>query len=134
MRSIAIGFCALALSVPAQLAGAQQSLQSSTPGPTVASQLADAVTPASAGGASGETAAAGPTIESAAVGFRLTVDKNESREAAQIFRRGQGQDVALMVVGVGAMIVGAIIGDTAGTVILIGGAAMALFGLYNYLE
>lgn len=100
----------------------------------MASPVVEAVTPASAGGASGETAAAGPTIESAAVGFRLTVDKNESQEAAQIFRRGQGQDVALMVVGVGAMIVGAIIGDTAGTVILIGGAAMALFGLYNYLE
>ena len=45
-----------------------------------------------------------------------------------------GQDVALMVVGVGAMIVGALVGETAGTIIIIGGAAMALFGLYHYLE
>ena len=45
-----------------------------------------------------------------------------------------GQDVALMVVGAGAMIVGAIVGDTPGTIILIGGAAMALYGLYHYLE
>ncbi|HZE08648.1 MAG TPA: hypothetical protein VE110_07800 [Gemmatimonadaceae bacterium] len=48
--------------------------------------------------------------------------------------RHQGQDVALMAVGVGAMIAGALIGDTPGTIILIGGAAMALFGLYHYLE
>jgi hypothetical protein len=39
-----------------------------------------------------------------------------------------------MAVGVGAMIVGAIVGDTPGTIIVIGGAAMALFGLYHYLE
>jgi hypothetical protein len=39
-----------------------------------------------------------------------------------------------MVVGVGAMIVGALVGDTAGTIILIGGAGMALYGLYHYLE
>ena len=103
MRIIAIGFC-LAL-LPA-VAGAQQSLRS---------------------------AASGPTIQSAAVGFRATSD-NKSLKAAQVIRRGAGQDVALMVVGVGAMVAGAIIGDTAGTIILIGGAAMALYGLYNYLE
>jgi cytochrome c biogenesis protein CcdA len=39
-----------------------------------------------------------------------------------------------MVVGVGAMVAGALIGDKAGTIIIIGGAAMALFGLYQYLE
>ena len=39
-----------------------------------------------------------------------------------------------MAVGVGAMIAGALIGETAGTIILIGGAAVALFGLYHYLE
>ena len=127
MRSIAIGFCALAFISP--LASAQQSLQSSAPAPAVQSS---AVKSAPAG-AVAQAAAAGPTIEAAAVGIRPS-PSNESVEAAQIFRRGQGQDVALMVVGVGAMIVGAIIGDTVGTVILIGGAAMALFGLYNYLE
>jgi hypothetical protein len=39
-----------------------------------------------------------------------------------------------MVVGVGAMIVGALVQGTAGTIIIIGGAGMALYGLYNYLE
>jgi hypothetical protein len=104
MRIIAIGFLALAL-CPA-MSGAQQSLRS---------------------------AAKGPTIQSAAIGFRVA-DENAPLKAAAQVRRGQGQDVALMAVGVGAMIVGAIVGDTAGTVILIGGAALALWGLYNYLE
>ena len=103
MRIIALGFC-LAL-LPA-VAGAQQSLRS---------------------------AVAGPTVQSAAVGFRATTDNNTALKAGPI-RRGAGQDVALMVVGVGAMIAGAIIGGTAGTIVLIGGAAMALYGLYNYLE
>jgi hypothetical protein len=34
---------------------------------------------------------------------------------------------------VGAMIVGALVEDTAGTIIIIGGAGMALYGLYHYL-
>jgi len=83
------------------------------------------------------TAAKGPTLQAAAVGFRVSearVDASTKLTAAPIIRRHQGQDVALMAVGVGAMIAGAIIGDTAGTIIIIGGAAMALFGLYHYLE
>jgi hypothetical protein len=79
----------------------------------------------------------GPTLQAAAVGFRVKtakVDKSTQSTAAPLIARHQGQDVALMAVGVGAMIAGALIGHTAGTVILIGGAGMALFGLYHYLE
>jgi|SRR6185436_19173232 hypothetical protein len=82
-------------------------------------------------------AAKGPTLQAAAVGFRTTeakVGASTSITAAPIVPRHQGQDVALMAVGVGAMIAGALIGDTAGTIIIIGGAGMALFGLYHYLE
>ncbi len=108
MRFLAISFCALALAPAAS--GAQQS----------AKPLAN-----------------GPTLQAAAVGFRASearVDASTKVTAAPIVRRNQGQDVALMVVGVGAMIAGALIGDTAGTIIIIGGAGMALFGLYHYLE
>jgi hypothetical protein len=82
------------------------------------------------------TAGKGPTLQSAAVGFRVNEAKVDAstKATAPLVRRNQGQDVALMAVGVGAMIVGAIVGDTAGTIIIIGGAAMALFGLYHYLE
>lgn len=108
MRFLAISFCALAL-LPAA-SGAQQSAQNSVKG---------------------------PTLQAASVGFRLNeakVDASTKVTAAPVIRRHEGQDVALMVVGVGAMVAGALIGDKAGTIIIIGGAAMALFGLYQYLE
>jgi hypothetical protein len=108
MRFLAIGLCALAM-LPA-VSRAQHS-----------SQLA----------------VKWPTVQAAAVGFRTTeakVNATTKSTAAPIVSRHQGQDVALMAVGVGAMIAGALIGDTAGTIIVIGGAGMALFGLYHYLE
>jgi hypothetical protein len=85
---------------------------------------------------SAKAATKGPTFESAAVGVRVSDKKvDASTEATAAQRRPRaGQDVALMVVGVGAMIVGALVSGTAGTIIIIGGAAMALFGLYHYLE
>jgi len=108
MRILAIGLCAIAM-LPA-VSSAQHSAQ---------------------------LAPQGPRIQAAAVGFRVNdakVDASTKTTAAPIVRRHQGQDVALMVVGVGAMIAGALIGDTPGTIIIIGGAGMALFGLYHYLE
>jgi len=107
MRFLAVSFCALAL-IPAA-SSAQQSA---------------ALTPK------------GPTIQSAAVGFRVSEAKVDASTKATVapIARHQGQDVAFMIVGVGAMIAGAIAGGTAGTIIIIGGAGMALFGLYHYLE
>jgi len=43
-------------------------------------------------------------------------------------------NTALMLVGAGTMIVGAIVGGDAGTIILLGGAALGIFGLYRYLS
>ena len=108
MRFLAIGLCALAM-----LPAGSQAQQSS------------------------QLAAKGPTVQGAAVGFRTPeakVDAATKSTAAPIVSRHQGQDVALMAVGVGAMVAGALIGGTAGTIIIIGGAAMGLFGLYHYLE
>ena len=108
MRFLALSLCALAL-VPATSI-AQQSVVSSQKG---------------------------PTLQAATAGFRVStarVDGSTKSTVAPI-HRGAGQDVALMVVGVGAMIVGALIeNSTAGTIIIIGGAGMALYGLYHYLE
>jgi hypothetical protein len=108
MRFLAISFCALAL-----LPGTGNAQQSAALKPQ------------------------GPTIQAAAVGFRVKeakVDASTKVASTALVQRHQGQDVALMVVGVGAMIAGALIGDTAGTIIIIGGAGMALYGLYHYLE
>jgi hypothetical protein len=108
MRFLAISFCALAL-IPA----ASNAQQSAKPSPK------------------------GPTLQAAAVGFRVSEAKVDAstKVTAALVRRHQGQDVALMAVGVGAMIAGALIDNsTASTIIIIGGAAMALYGLYHYLE
>lgn len=108
MRFLAISFCALVI-LPAA-SGAQQQAKNSLKG---------------------------PTLQAASVGFRVNeakVDASSKVTAAPVIRRHEGQDVALMVVGVGAMIAGALISDKAGTIVIIGGAAMALFGLYHYLE
>lgn len=107
MRFLAISICALAL-IPAAI-DAQQVMNSKS----------------------------GPTLTAASVGFRVTqakVDASTKVTAAPLIARHQGQDVALMAVGVGAMIAGALIKDTPGTIIIIAGAGMALFGLYHYLE
>jgi hypothetical protein len=107
MRFLAISICALAC-IPS-LSRAQQATKSGS----------------------------GPTFAAASVGFRVSeskVDGSTKITAAPLVARHQGQDVALMAVGVGAMIAGALIGDTPGTIIFIGGAGMALFGLYHYLE
>jgi hypothetical protein len=45
-----------------------------------------------------------------------------------------GQARAMMVVGVAALIAGAIIGDTPGTIVMVGGAVIGLIGLYDYLQ
>jgi hypothetical protein len=98
---------------------------------------AAALAPAVSSAQQATKSSVGPTLQSASVGFRVNevrVDRSTKVTAAPVIRRHAGQDVALMVVGVGAMIAGALIGDTPGTIIIIGGAGMALFGLYHYLE
>ena len=95
-----------------------------------------AIVPCASGAQQATTASAkGPTLQAAAVGFHVDQSKVSAVTKVNVAPRPHaGQDVALMVVGVGAMIVGALVGDTAGTIIIIGGAGMALFGLYHYLE
>ncbi len=45
-----------------------------------------------------------------------------------------GQSRAMMVVGAAALITGAIIGGDPGTIIMVGGAVIGLYGLYTYLQ
>ena len=45
-----------------------------------------------------------------------------------------GRNPALMIVGVAALLVGAVVGGTAGTVVMIVGGIMGLVGLWNYLQ
>ena len=60
------------------------------------------------------------------------VSLRESQLVAQ--RRNVGRPVALMIVGFGALLAGAIIGDDVGTIFMVGGALIGLVGLYEYLK
>jgi len=42
-------------------------------------------------------------------------------------------DVALMIVGGAALIIGSVIGDDAGAMMMVGGGVLGLVGLYRYL-
>lgn len=78
-------------------------------------------------------AAAGPTVAASVAGIRRTAPA--STTAAPAARQlGAGRNVALMVVGGAALIIGAIIGGTAGVLIAVGGAVVGLYGLYNYVQ
>lgn len=81
-----------------------------------------------------------PARGAAITGLRAGVHVRETTRPAEITmapaatRAGLGQARAMMVVGVAALISGAIIGGQAGTFIMVGGAVIGLVGLYDYLQ
>ena len=81
-------------------------------------------------------ASTGPTVQAAAVGIRVApaAAPAEATKAKSRRRSGINQDVALMIVGVSAMVAGSFIDGTGGTVFLVGGAAIGLWGLFNFLQ
>ena len=76
----------------------------------------------------------GPTIlaASAAVRPALHMDARvpHALDVQQRLRRSE----TLMIVGGAIFLAGAIIGDDAGTIIMIGGAGIGIYGLYLYLQ
>ena len=79
------------------------------------------------------------TLASSLVGLRAGVHAKETARpnhptAAAASHANLGQARAMMIVGAAALVAGAIIGDTPGTVIMVGGAVIGLVGLYDYLQ
>ena len=74
---------------------------------------------------------AGPRLDMTATAVRASVTANASAPSP---RKNLGQPIALMIVGGAAVLIGAIVGGGPGTIIMIGGAAAFLIGLYQYLE
>jgi hypothetical protein len=74
---------------------------------------------------------AGPRVDRTATAVHNTVTPSATMLAQ---RKNLGQPIALMVVGGAAIIVGAVIGGDAGTIIMIGGLVALLVGLYQYVE
>lgn len=99
--------------------------------------LAVAQAPASAPKATAATSyapkSAGPTVESTRLGVQRVSDASKA-PAAYDAHVGAGRNVALMVVGGAALIVGAVIGGAAGLLIAVAGAAVGLYGLYYFIQ
>lgn len=78
-------------------------------------------------------APSGPFSEEASVAVRSTDAPLSAEEAAIALyqqRRGLRRGQALMLVGATALVTGLIVGDTAGDMLVIGGAVIGLYGLY----
>jgi hypothetical protein len=75
----------------------------------------------------------GPTLQTATIAphFEIVGDGHTAVAAA---RRPFGLSQTLMIVGGAAFVAGAIIGDDAGTVMMVAGAGVGLYGLYLYLH
>lgn len=80
----------------------------------------------------------GPTLSAATVGVRAGAPTlaQEALGKAPAFQsnRSNRNALSLMIVGAAALLVGAVIGDDAGTIIMVGGAVVGLFGLYHFLN
>jgi hypothetical protein len=77
-----------------------------------------------------------PTLESSALSLRVTpVTAPASTSIAPLpAQGGQSANVALMIVGGAMMVVGSVIHGDTGTIIMVGGGAIGLVGLFRYLS
>ena len=83
---------------------------------------------------------AGPARSALSAGARPVAAERLSasaveEEASALRRRARfSRAETFMIVGGAAFLAGAIIGDDAGTIVMVGGAAVGLYGLYLYLQ
>ncbi len=86
--------------------------------------------------AAGEATPVGPVLTAGLV--RYVPSASRSLDAPIVERRqrgpGLGRNVALVIVGVAAMIIGSDVDDTPGTLLVAAGAGMTLYGLYYILK
>ena len=76
----------------------------------------------------------GPTILAASAAVRPDLRMDASTPPALDVRQQLRRSETLMIVGGAILLAGAIIGGDAGTIIMIGGAGVAIYGLYLYLQ
>lgn len=100
-------------------------------------QSATALAPASPVPAvSTAPAASSSMVRSDVAGIQVKADANAPLVVSSAAAEGlhQGEGVALMAVGGAGLVAGLLIGDSAGTAIAIGGLAVGLVGLYEYVR
>lgn len=129
LARLALG-ATLVTAIPAALAA-----QSNAPALARPTDSGVATTSRDAGGAvvaKGDTRVIGPRTESAIAGVRLQVaDAPLAAPPVASPRTTRGQ--ALAIVGGAAFLGGIIIGDSAGTVIAVGGLGVGVYGLWLWL-
>lgn len=113
-----------ALAANAAPAGAQSASQNdSTPTPALVATSSQPDSNADVRGPRLAAARVAAHTESAPIGAPPVIQNRSSNRNA----------VALMAVGGAALVVGAVIGDDAGTLVMLGGAVVGLYGLYLFL-
>ena len=78
--------------------------------------------------------AAGPTLDGAIVAVRAPMTATTREAPGAALARPLRQSETLMIIGGGLFLTGAIIGDDAGTILMVGGVVTGLYGLYQYLQ
>jgi hypothetical protein len=105
---------------------------------TAAPAVADSAATAAPAAVTGATPApeVGPTRDALVAGVRPAQAPAAGTEAAAVSaaRVTRSQAQALMIVGAAALVIGLVIGDDAGTLFALGGAAVGLYGLYVYMR
>lgn len=81
-----------------------------------------------------EPAPNGPTVLAAQAALRPDLRMDATVPRALDVRSQLRRSETLMIVGGAIFLAGAIIGDDAGTIIMIGGAGIGIYGLYLYLQ
>ncbi len=126
---------AVLLVSPLRAQDARAALETPNAAAPVAASFALPSTPVVPNGAPVSAAAAmnaGPTMQSSVAGIRTHTDAAMPLPAVAVDR--VGRNPALMIVGGAALIVGAIIGGDAGTIVMVGGAVTGLLGLWYFLR
>ena len=76
----------------------------------------------------------GPTVAAARVAVRPDLHMDGGVPVSLDLRQRLTRSETLMIIGGAIFLAGAIIGDDPGTIIMIGGAAIGIYGLYLYLQ
>jgi hypothetical protein len=93
-----------------------------------------AAAPSARAQASDAQPSSGPTVLAATAAVRQDLRIGASVPGALDLRQALRRSETLMIVGGAIFLAGAIIGDDAGTIIMIGGAGIGIYGLYLYLQ
>jgi hypothetical protein len=76
----------------------------------------------------------GPSRDGLRAGVQSRTSARPDQPLMAPNQAGLGESRAMMIVGGAALVVGAVIGGTPGTLIMVGGAVVGLAGLYKYLQ